>query len=100
MRTFAPFEACLLVAAHAAEPKSDLPVLALSIPEKVVVHPRSANLARLYDWQMSLLDESGAVLQTAQVQAVPLANQLEQGRFRFMPRLSRVLAPALLSWQT
>ncbi len=33
-------------------------------------------------------------------QAVPLANQLEQGRFPVHAAPDRVLAPALLSWQT
>ena len=97
-RSIAPFEACLLEAAPANQ-DLDLPTLTLAIPEQLEVYPRSANLARLYDWQLSLLDESGNVLQSASVQAVPLANQLEQGGFRFAPRVNRVFGtPPLLSW--
>ncbi len=98
-RAFAPFEACLLESAPAANPEPALPELTFSIPEKVAVHPLSANLARLFDWQLSLMDDSGRVLQSADVQAVPLANQLEGGGFRFAPRVSRVFGtPPLLSW--
>ncbi len=98
-RTFAPFEACLLETAPAVNQDQNLPLLILSIPEELEVYARSANLARLYDWQLSLLDDTGAVLQSSGVQAVPLANQLEQGGFRFTPRVSRVFGtPPLLSW--
>ena len=98
-RTFAPFETCLLEAAPSAIQSLELPKLVLSIPEKLEVSPRTANLVRFYDWQMSLLDETGSLLQSAEVQAVPLANQLEQGGFRFSPRVNRVFGtPPLLSW--
>ncbi len=98
-RAFAPFEACLLEAAPAPAPAPQLPVIPVSVPEKMEIYPRSANLARIYEWQLSLLDESGAVLQSASVPAVPLANQLEGGGLRFAPRVSRVFGtPPLLSW--
>ena len=72
-RTFAPFEACLLESAPAAAQSLELPKLAIAIPEKLKFFSRSRNLVRLYDWQMSLLDEAGSLLQSAEVQAVPLA---------------------------
>ncbi len=98
-RTFAPFEACLLETAPTAGQEQPLPEITLTIPEKVTVYPRSPNLVRLYDWQLSLLDDAGSVLQSADVQAVPLANQLDDGGFRFAPRVSRVFGtPPLLSW--
>ncbi len=91
-RTFQPFEACLLEAAVPGQPdlrpRPALVTLALAGP--LAVHPLAANLARLGAWQMELLDEDGRSLQSAsQMPAVPLANQLEIGQFRFAPRIER-----------
>jgi hypothetical protein len=43
------------------------------------------NLLRMYDWRMSLLDEAGRPQEMRVVPAVPLANQLDKGGFRFAP---------------
>lgn len=98
-RDFLPFEACLLEAVEATETQPLLPAVRISLCTPMEIRTLSPNLARLYDWQLSLLDEQGAAYQTANVQAVPLANQLEQGGFRITPRFERVFGtPPQLAW--
>jgi hypothetical protein len=46
---------------------------------------KNKNLLRMYEWQMSLLEEDGQMAQTAVVPAVPISDQLEKGGFRFAP---------------
>jgi hypothetical protein len=99
VRLFQPFEACLFEAVTQPDEIAPLPVVTIPLGGDLAVRPLSPNLVRLYDWQLTLLDEKGDPLQSATVQAVPLANQLEQGKFRFTPRLSRVFGtPPELSW--
>ncbi len=90
-RTFQPFEACLLETTPIQVDSGPQPtLLSLSLDGPMTVRPLSANLLRLADWQMELLDEEGRSLQSAVVPAVPLANQLEIGQFRFFPTVERV----------
>ena len=89
-RVFAPFEACLLQVVPQPAALQELPQLRAAISGPMEVRPLDANLVRLNDWQLTLLDEDGAELQSALVPAVPLANQLEQGRLRLAPRFERV----------
>jgi len=91
-RTFQPFEACLLEAAAPLEPEpwpQPTPLI-LALSGKLALRPLSANLARLAEWKMELLAEDGSSLQSAVVPAVPVANQLEIGQFRFSPGVERV----------
>ncbi len=98
-RIFEPFEACLLEDVQTPAVNDALPVLPVSLAGAMEIQPLAPNLARLYDWQLSLLDEHDAVLQSENVQAVPLANQLEQGHFRFAPRFWRVFGtPPEMNW--
>lgn len=63
----------------------ELPVLEIPVagPAEIALH--NPNLLRMYEWEMSLLDESGRPSQTAVVPAVPLSDQLEKGRFQYTP---------------
>jgi hypothetical protein len=98
-RVIQPFEAVLLEAIPQPAEAQIPTALSISLAGAMQVHPLSANLARLYDWQLTLLDEHGSALQSAVVQAVPLANQLESGGFRFAPRFERAFGtPPQLSW--
>jgi hypothetical protein len=99
LRELAPFEACLFEAAPEPELTPDLPEIVIAVPDAQTVVPRQANLVRLGDWQMSLLDKDGSVLQTSFVPAVPLANQLELGKFRLAPRIQRTFGtPPEMAW--
>jgi hypothetical protein len=98
-RLFQPFEACLFEATDQSDEAAPLPQITIPLDGDLALRPLSPNLVRLYDWQLTLLDEAGSPLQSATVQAVPLANQFEQGQFRFTPRISRVFGtPPELSW--
>jgi hypothetical protein len=88
-RLIQPFEACLLEAVPETRAGALPEPISIPLSGQMAVRPLSPNLARLYDWQLSLLDEHGAAEQTAPVQAVPLANQLESGGLRFAPVIER-----------
>ncbi len=49
------------------------------------MRPLNANLLRMNRWRMTLPAGGGAAAQTAFVDALPLANQLQAGGFRFAP---------------
>lgn len=99
LRDFQPFEACLLESVPEFQAGEALPELELSLEDPLEVIPLNANLVRLGDWQMSLLAEDGAILQTSFVPAVPLANQLELGKFRLAPRFEHTFGnPPELAW--
>lgn len=87
VRTIHPFESFVLEAASPSELLALLPRVQVSIGGHAKVEPRNANLLRMYDWEMSLLDESGNPMETATVPSMPIANQLEKGGFRFSPRI-------------
>jgi len=96
-RTFAPFESVLLeehgpavvgTARCTVRPSGATSLIRVAITEPVQVDLRHPNLLRLYDWRLDLLDDQGAVQQSAVVPAIPIANQLEKGGFRFAPRLA------------
>jgi hypothetical protein len=53
------------------------------------VKPLGPNLLRMYDWRMTLLRDGEPYGDSAVVGAVPLANQLEQGGFRFAPAMEK-----------
>lgn len=81
-RALAPFESVLLEADPAEAPPAPLPPrLRVPIGGPMRVRPQQANLVRMYDWEMTLEDGG----ETRTVPAVPLANQLDAGKFRFTP---------------
>lgn len=83
-RTLAPFEAALFE--ESALPLPALPTaLRLAFPAACAVEPQTPNLVRLNRWQLALLDADGQPQESAPVDAIPLANQLKQGKFRFAP---------------
>ena len=85
--TLHPFDS-LLLESIAAPISIDPPAtIEIGVPVAVQVTPLNANLLRLYTWKMALLDDNGGVLQEAEVPAIPLANQLAHGGFRFAPRI-------------
>jgi len=63
----------------------DCPVIDVSVPPEVEIKLLNKNLLRMYEWEMSLLDEAGQALQSATVPAIPISDQLEKGGFRFTP---------------
>lgn len=63
----------------------DRPTIDVPVPLSAKIKLLNKNLLRMYEWEMSLLDEDGTVLQSAIVPAVPISDQLEKGGFRFTP---------------
>lgn len=88
-RALRPFESVLIEEGPNSGEGTELPVARISAcgPARVSVPDR--NLLRMYDWRMSLLDEVGVAVQTAEVPAIPIGEQLAAGGFRFAPRLER-----------
>ena len=84
----APFDSILLEAIKSAVETPLLPQITIPIRGAVTVIPQNENLVRLYDWSMSLLDADGQVLQCETVPAIPIANQLDYGKFRFVPTIA------------
>ncbi len=86
-RQVAPFESFMLTADEqpVAQP---LARVSARLVGPAQVRPLDANLLRMARWQMSLLDAEGLPYETATVSAVPLANQLAEGRLRFAPAFS------------
>lgn len=84
-RTLQPFEAVLLQS-PATEPSAAPPSrVTISVVGPATVTPLAANLLRLHEWHMTLLDANDHVTHEADVPAVPLINQLQVGRFPFIP---------------
>lgn len=81
-----PFASVLLCDAEGVPAAPALPVVNAVLPAACSVTPLNANLLRLGCWQLSLAqDEAQAWSQAVAVEAMPLANQLKQGRFAFRP---------------
>jgi hypothetical protein len=84
-RTIQPFESFLLEAVPSPVPINKLPQIEVYVGGQAKLHLENENLLRMYDWHMSLVGENDDCGQSATVQAVPLANQLERGQFSFAP---------------
>jgi len=81
-RELAAYESVLLV--ESQEPLAPVPpVVRLAFPLDCAVEPQTPNLVRLNRWELALTDEG----ESATVDAIPLANQLRQGGFRFAPEI-------------
>jgi hypothetical protein len=89
LRTIAPFESFVLQMAESVPADQVLPSISVLVGGEAEVHPDRDNLLRMYNWHMSLLGEQGEPGPSAVVPAVPLANQLEQGRFSFVPAYAK-----------
>ncbi len=83
-RTVAPFESFLLQDLP-AQAERLMPTVRVPVHPPNRVTPLNANLLRMGDWQMTLLDAAGTPLQTETVTPMPLPNQLAQGGIRFAP---------------
>ena len=94
-RQTAPFESFLLESGLA--PTRPLPRLDVLLGGAAQVNPQQANLLRLGDWQLELLDDGGKPTASARVSAVPLANQLASSGLPFAPEFIQRfgLAPEL-----
>lgn len=84
-RTLYPFESVLLTTTDAPSADAPPPIIRVPINSPLQVTPQRKNLLRLYHWNMELLDDQGKPYAAAVVPAVPLANQLARGAFRFSP---------------
>lgn len=83
-RSLDPFEAALFE--ESPLPLPPLPTtLHLALPVTCTIERQTPNLARLGRWQLELFAGNGEPLGCAPVDAIPLANQLKQGNFRFAP---------------
>lgn len=90
-RRLAPFESLLLAEGIEGEEKAEgptefVPRVRVPVAPRVQVRPLNSNLLRMDPWEMELLGEDGTAFQRATVRAMPLANQLAEGAFRFSPR--------------
>jgi len=90
-RAVAPFESLLLETAAMDQEKGTepepLPMISIPVHRPARVTPLNPNLLRMGEWEMTLLDASGAALQVATVAPKPLPNQLADGAFRFAPTM-------------
>ncbi|MFW5787277.1 MAG: hypothetical protein ACOCV3_03320, partial [Halanaerobiales bacterium] len=95
LRRLAPYESFLLKKENKSfvtreEKSSDSEqVLTIPVQGEMNLNLLDKNLVRMYNWKMSLLDESGNVRQANEVPAVPLNEQLARGEFEFEPRQSK-----------
>ncbi|MBI4977357.1 MAG: hypothetical protein HZC28_07750 [Spirochaetes bacterium] len=86
-RVIHPFESFMLKAG--SDETASPAAITVHAETMMKVKPQHKNLLRMYDWTMSLLDEQGIARESAVVPALPLSNQLEKGKFTFMPKTSR-----------
>jgi len=92
-RTLAPFESVLLTD-RPQPPTESAQIVRIAIPEDCMVTAHQANLARLGDWQMSILKENGQWSRQRAVTAMPLANQLAATHLPFAPVIDRFFGAA------
>ena len=96
IRTVYPFESFLLHAGEVPRKVERLPRIIIPLRGPARLRLRNKNLLRMYEWQMSLLDEAG---RSALVPAVPICDQLAGGRFKFAPDIKTYFGNAPeLSW--
>lgn len=101
-RLIAPYEALMLAASE--EPAAEIgrtidespsagenrkvdakPVIPIQVGGPAAFEIENANLLRMGEWYLALLDEDGEPGPSAVVPAMPLPNQLERGRLSFVP---------------
>ena len=87
VRRIAPFESLLLTAAD-APPGHVLPVVEVDLSGPCEVHQMCRNVLPLDRWDLSLLDESGGVTQTATgIKPAPAANHVAECGLRIAPKV-------------
>ena len=59
----------------------DCPIIEVPVSGRASIRLKNKNLLRMYEWEMSLLEEDRQISQTAIVPAVPISDQLEKGGF-------------------
>jgi len=94
VRQMAPFESAILEAAQSARPMQPIPHIKVKVSGPAQLELENQNLLRMYLWRMSLLPEDGDARQERIVPAIPLAEQLADGQFRFSPALERYFGSA------
>lgn len=83
-----PFASVLLGDAEGIPAAPPLPLVRAVLPSACSVTPLNANLLRLGSWQLALAQDAAEPWSPAVVvEAMPLANQLKQGRFAFRPEI-------------
>jgi hypothetical protein len=80
-----PFESLVLEAVEIPDVPEPVPQITVQVGGPAEVHLKNANLLRMGEWRMALQDKDGAWGQSALAPAQPIANQLEQGGFSFVP---------------
>lgn len=91
-RTVAPFASFLLETLQetgAAQFSQPLPHITARLDSAAQVKPLHANVLRMAQWQMSLLNAGGSPSTVSSVPAVPLANQLAISKLPFTPELDQ-----------
>jgi len=91
VRPILPFESLVLEASAAQVQThvSALPTIRVRVAGPATVELANDNLLRMADWRMALVDSNGEEEQEAVVPAIPLAEQLAVGKFRFRPAVER-----------
>jgi hypothetical protein len=82
-----PFESLALeaVAGGPVGVPEPVPQVTVRVGALAKLRLENVNLLRMGEWRMALQDEEGTWGQSATVPALPIANQLERGRFPFVP---------------
>ena len=90
VRTLAPFESFVLEAVATVEPSEPFARLTVPVTGPAALNPVNTNMLRMDCWQMSLKNEQGEYDAPVAVQAVPLMNQLIEGKCRFSPSYQNI----------
>ncbi|MBN1219246.1 MAG: hypothetical protein JXM69_09990 [Anaerolineae bacterium] len=89
LRQMAPFESLVVEAVEAGEPAPAIPRIKVRVSGPAELELENENLLRMYLWRMALLAEDGEPGPEKVVPAIPLAEQLAYGQFRFSPVFKR-----------
>ncbi|NLF60852.1 MAG: hypothetical protein GX574_06830 [Lentisphaerae bacterium] len=85
----APFASALLTNGDGVPAAPALPIVTAALPLACTVKPLNANLLRLGRWRLSLAqDDDPTWGPAAEVDAIPIANQLKQARLAFRPTIA------------
>ena len=90
-RPILPFESLVLEASpvRVQTCDSELPTINVSVSGAATIELANDNLLRMANWRMALVDGNREQRQQADVPAIPLAEQLAVGQFRFCPAIER-----------
>ncbi|MEJ6951078.1 hypothetical protein [Natronospora cellulosivora (SeqCode)] len=65
--------------------EENYPTIKVNLSNKSKLELGNKNLLRMYNWELALLDDNKKAINKAKVKAIPLSNQLEEGKFVFKP---------------